>query len=324
MRSYKVCIVCNPMAGYGKSAKMLPEIVKDLGRLGVFPDVFSSEYPKHSVELAKGACRSGYQIVVAMGGDGTVGEVANGILTSGIPGVAMGVIPAGTGNDFVAGNRLFTGTAEALETLSRPQFRNMDVILYSDASGQRRYAMNSFGIGYDAYVVKRVSELSSRRLGHFSYMLEALRGLVRFNPAALAVKITESPLDGSPPPGRELESVWLFAVVNSERFGGGMKVCPGANSWDGRIDYAFLAGMSRLGLVKLIFLVRSGKHIGQPGVFRGQAQEVTFFAPAGFPCHLDGDTVDAVYPATVKVLPAALPLVVSELGGRDLTWQTVS
>ncbi len=312
MTQGKICIVLNPEAGHGKAKRLLPLVMKAFGSQGIVPHVLTSQRRRHPEELAREACRQEYKVVVAMGGDGTVGEVVNGILTSGIPGVAMGVIPAGTGNDFTAGNNLFDGWESATRALFKPRFGKVDVFLVQDSAGFSRYAVNSIGMGYDAYVVKRVAELGSRKIGHLSYMLEAFRGLFAFNPATLGIGVRddsggERACSG---PVQDRENVWLFAITNSERFGGGMKVSPGANCWDGRLDYAYLAGIPRYALVRLIFLVRSGKHIGRPGVFRGQATQVSVQAPRGFPCHLDGDTVDAVYPVTVKVLPGALPLVV--------------
>lgn len=314
MTKGKICIVLNPEAGHGKAQRLLPLIIDAFGSQGIVPQVMVSRGPRHPEELARQACEQEYKMVVAMGGDGTVGEVANRILTSGIPGVAMGVIPAGTGNDFAVGNSLVEGWESAVRVLSKPSFKRMDVLRFQDDAGFSRYATNSIGMGYDAYVVKRVAELGSRRFGPISYMVEAFRGLLTFSPATLGIKIGD---DG---PGQDSEGVWLFAITNSEKFGGGLKVSPGASSWDGKLDYAYLAGVRRMALIRLILLVKSGNHVGRPGVFRGQSSEITVQAPRGFPCHIDGDTVDAVYPVTVKVLPGKLPVVVdgaNSLEGRE-------
>ncbi len=318
MGSNKICIVLSPVAGHGKAANMLPKVLEILKDGGIVPDVMHSQYPGHPITLAKEACDKGYRMVVAMGGDGTVGEVVNGILDSKCPKVTLGIIPAGTGNDFVAGNRLFPDWIHATEALLEPSVRQLDVISFEDSGGVNKYAINSIGVGYDAYVVKQVAAQGSRKFGRLGYMLEALKGIINFEPAVLRLGIQDEKSEtnkvvtsiiGSSHFLREKE-VWLFAITNSENFGGGMKVCPGANSWDGRFDYAFLEGMPRYKLLRLVFLVRSGNHIGKPGVLRGQATEIIIGAPQGFPCHVDGDVVDARYPIIIRLQAGVLPVVV--------------
>lgn len=301
----KIRLVLNPIAGRGRSVKVLSGVRHVLDAKGIVYDVAESKWPGHAIEIARQSADSGYGVIAAIGGDGTVGEVVNGVLESGVKGVKMAVIPAGTGNDFVGGNRLFQGWEDAAEALaSSDHVRSLDVLSFSDAVGHSRFVTNSVGAGFDAYVVKRVAELGSRKIGHLSYMLEAVRGLFIFKPGRFRVSV-----DGF---DKTHERVWLFAVVNSERFGGGMRVSPGASSFDGKIDVCFLSDVSRSQIVRLIMLVRSGKHVGRPGVNICEAQEVQIDAPEGFPCHVDGDTVDVTYPVKVKVVPGALPLIVGK------------
>lgn len=299
----KTRLILNPIAGHGKSVKVLQAVGNILDSKGVSYDVVESKKPGHAFEIARESADLGYQVIAAVGGDGTIGEVANGILASGAKGVKMAVIPAGTGNDFVGGNKLFAGWEDAARALASSRtVKNMDILSFQDSSGYSKYVVNSIGTGFDAYVVKRVAELGSRKIGHLSYMLEAVRGLFTFSPGRFEVTA-----DGH---GKTCENVWLFAIVNSERFGGGMRVSPGATSFDGKMNVCFLSDVTRLQIVPLIVLVRSGKHIGRPGVTCDEAREVQIAAPEGFPCHLDGDTVDVTYPIKVSVIPGALPLVV--------------
>jgi diacylglycerol kinase (ATP) len=141
-------------------------------------------------------------------------------------------------------------------------------------------------------------------------MVEALRGLLVFNPVNARVSIS-----GSPPVS--YDGMWLFAITNSEKFGGGMKVSPGAKIDDGRLNYALLYGVPRKNLVGLVFMVRSGKHVGKPGVFMDTATNVVIDVPQGFPCHVDGDTVLVTYPVTVRLLPGVLPFVVGAATPRS-------
>lgn len=299
----KIRLILNPIAGHGRSVKVLQGVSNILDSKGVSYDVVESKRPGHALEIARESADLGYGVIAAVGGDGTVSEVANGILASGVKGSKMAVIPAGTGNDFVGGNRLFSGWEDASRALCSPEsVKNMDVFSLRDSAGYSKYVINSFGTGFDAYVVKRVAELGSRKIGPLGYMLEAFRGLFAFNPGRFEVT--------SEGDERVHERVWMFAIVNSERFGGGMLVSPGASSFDGKMNVCFLSNVSRLQIVRLIVLVRSGKHIGRPGVSCGESREVSIAAPEGFPCHVDGDTVDVTYPIKVTVIPGALPLIV--------------
>jgi diacylglycerol kinase (ATP) len=311
MGAGKVLVILNPVAGYGRSGKLRPLVEERLKAHGVDFEIVETDRRGHAVELAAAAATGGFGMVVAMGGDGTLSEVLHGLITSQgspgsphlPPGLKVAVIPSGTGNDFLSGSNLLTNWEDAVGSLVDPVTRQVDVLQLTDASGFRRYVANSVGIGYDAYVAKRVAELGTQKIGSLSYMVEALRGLLYFNPAPARIASGDGP-------GKMYDGLWLFAVTNSEKFGGGMRVSPGARIDDGVLNYAFLHGVPRRSLVSLIFLVRSGKHAGKPGVVMDTADCVTIDVPEGFPCHVDGDTVDVKYPVSIRVLPGILPFVV--------------
>lgn len=306
---YEVCVIANPVAGYGRSGKCLPEARAMLDSLNVRYEIVETERPGQARDIALERCNSGSKVIAAMGGDGTLNEVVNGVLLSGVPGVAVATIPAGTGNDFAGGNCLFSDWTESIGALASPSIWNVDVLLAEDARGFRRYVINSVGIGFDAYVVKRVCDLKSRKIGKMSYMIEALRGLLQFAPGDMTI-VADAREEAH-------VGVWLFALTNSGNFGGGMRVSPDAIADDGKMDVALLQGVPRMALVSLLFLVRSGKHVGRPGVFLRQAEEVAIQAPPGFPCHIDGDVVDVTYPVRVRVVHRGLPLVRSRRSIED-------
>jgi len=302
----KVLIIANPVAGHGRTKKRLPAVRSALDEIGIPYDVVETEHRGHATEISRAAAANGYSVLAAMGGDGTLSEVVNGLMEASEGGrekpVKLAVIPSGTGNDFAVGSGLFATWEEAVRALLRPNVKYMDVFQFSDSAGLSRCVVNSVGVGYDAYVVKRVSELGSRKIGGLSYMYEALRGLFFFGPARLSLSFDDEP-------EVQYEKTWLCAITNSAIFGGGLKVNPGALTDDGRMNVAFLQGVPRRGLLPLILLVRSGKHVGKKGVVMRDASAIKLSAPDGFPCHVDGDTVDVRFPVTVRVLPGALPFV---------------
>ncbi|MGE5580862.1 MAG: diacylglycerol/lipid kinase family protein [Bacillota bacterium] len=309
--SEKALIILNPVAGHGRSLALRQQVEDRLRKNGVEFETLLTERPGHARELAATAHLNGFRVIAAMGGDGTLSEVINGMFTrydGRIPeDLKLAAIPSGTGNDFLSGSDISTEWMDAVDALGAPSLRKVDVLEVSDSNGLRRYAANCLGFGYDAYVTGNVTKRGTGRVGPLGYMVEALRGLFVFNPANLKIGV-----DGAEPSDRE--RVWLLSVTNSEKYGGGMKVNPGAKIDDGLLNYAMLHGVSRRSLFSLVFLVRSGKHIGKPGVLLGTIASMVVDAPQGFPCHVDGDTVRVTYPVTVRVLAGALPFVVGGTG----------
>jgi YegS/Rv2252/BmrU family lipid kinase len=297
---HKICIIVNPTAGHGKAQAILPQVEALLKDCNIEYDIILTQGPGHAVSLAAELAGSDYRALVAMGGDGTLGEVVNGVLTAEHKRVIpIGAIPAGTGNDFITGNRLFSNLSEAIQALARPKLRQFDVMLVQDADGPSRYAVNSVGVGFDAYVCKRVAELESKKIGSRSYAFEVLRGLLAFQPAYMKIS-----LDGEE---RCAERAWLCAVMNSQNLGGGLKIIPGAVSDDRHLHVGYLSDIPRFGLVGLLLRVFKGTHVGRRGVFIGKGLKAVIDAPDHYPCHIDGDVVDAAYPLSVQLVPGAVP-----------------
>ncbi len=305
--SQKICLIVNPAAGRGKSEKMLPEVTRLLSQKGVEFDVITTTGPGHAEALAMELSVSEYRVLVAMGGDGTLGEVVNGVMASRLNRIALATIPAGTGNDFAGGNRLFSHWTESIEAITSPITKHIDVIRVEDGANRVRYAVNSVGVGFDAYVVKRVSKLKSKRLGSISYAIEVVRGLFAFQPQDMTIAVGGY--------GKYVKQAWLCALTNSEKFGGGMKITPGAAFDDGFVHISYLSETPRLGLIKLLFNVFKGQHVGKPGVYVGKGHEVAIDPPGYYPCHFDGDIRDVKYPLSVELVPCAIPFLVKR--GND-------
>lgn len=298
----KFCLIVNPVAGHGRSEKILPEVESVLRERGLSFDVARTCGPGDAAEIAKRAAECGYSAVVAMGGDGTLEEVVNGVLSSGNPCVAVGTIPSGTGNDFASGNNLFSHWSHALDALQAPRRVKMDVLKVTDSAGFSRWAINSVGFGFDAYVVQRVQRHGSKKFGRLSYFIEALRGAFHFDLNTLEVY-----LDGVK---NVLPLAWLLAITNTPKYGGGMKVCPDAVSGDGQLDALLVNGISRSYVLRVLPLVFQGRHIGKKGVRLERAREIEIHAEPGFPSHMDGDLVDLTYPVKVAVEPACIEFLV--------------
>jgi diacylglycerol kinase (ATP) len=296
----KLLLIVNPIAGHGKSRTIVSSVAGALNLENVDYEIAYTRGKRHAEDLARGACHDGYSCVVAVGGDGTFGEVVNGVLTSDNPNVSVAVIPAGTGNDFVGGTSLFSGLGDCTQALITGRDMRIDAICIEDSSNMRRYGISSVGIGFDAYVIKRINELGSKKWGKLGYTFEAIRSLATFPPTQGKIVLDNIEHD--------LKDLWLLAVTNAKNFGGGMKVSPNALVNDEFLDCNYLSSVPRLNLIGLVFLVRQGKHLGRKGVVSQKIRSLTVHVPQGIPAHIDGDTVDVRYPLNVSVVPSALKL----------------
>jgi len=299
----KTCIVCNPVAGSGRAKRMLPEITALLAQKGVDFDVVTTAGPGEAETVARQLPRDEYRAIAAMGGDGTLNEVVNGILASDRKPIPVAAIPAGTGNDFVTGNHLFSHWSESIEALAKFATKKMDVMSLRDQAGWSRYAVSSVGIGIDAYVAKRVSELKTKKLGRLSYALETVRGLFSFEPFDMHVIADDV--------HTYVEKAWLCACMKSEYLGGGLIICPGACSSDGVLSFGYLSNASRPYLLRVLLHVFKGTHVGMRGVRISTARTLSVEPIDDVPCHLDGDIRNVRFPLDIKVVPEAIEFVVN-------------
>lgn len=210
----------------------------------------------------------------------------------------LGIIPAGTGNDFVRGVGIPTSVKDAVEVLVSGHVKSVDLSRVTNASGTR-YVGAVVSSGYDARVNRATNDIRVR-LGALSYGVIALRELAAFEPLAYRIVI-----DGQP---RELKAM-LVAVCNTAMFGGGMRIAPDADPADGLLDVTIIGEASRGKLLRLLPAVYSGKFVSDDVVERLQARRVVVGGEDLFLMG-DGEEMGGV-PAIVEADPGALRVVVA-------------
>ncbi|MGB9868198.1 MAG: diacylglycerol/lipid kinase family protein [Bacillota bacterium] len=309
----RVCVILNPVAGRGKAKLAAQHLVNELGK---FPEVnfelWESTSAGEPLVLARKALTSHFSMVIAVGGDGTVGEVVNGLLQSESPcAPVLGVMPAGTGNDFAIGAGMPATFRESAASLSRAvlgsRTRFADVIEVRDASGKTLFAVNSVGIGFDAAVARAVKSTQLNKvLGRLSYAYCVYKCLSSFRtfPLELTTLGASSPL--------RIASCWLVACTNTERLGGGIKINPGASPFDGAYDVCVGHSVPAVKLALLLPLAFAGLHRHFAGVSFLRCASATFFFPAGTPLHIDGDPIDLAPPITLTAVTSRLRLLVPQ------------
>lgn len=294
----KVLVVYNPTAGGGRAGRLAPRVVERLRGDGV--EV--AQHPTRSLEDARlAACLAAAEVdvVVAVGGDGTVGACAAGLADAG-PGsrAALGVVPAGGGNDAARSLGLpADDPLAAAGLLTRLRRRPADL-----ATVAGRAYLNVAGAGFDS----EVNRVANQRLGW-------ARGRPRYVGAVLAQLVVgrtarfELVLDGR---AQRLEG-WLVAVANGPSYGGGMRVAPRASLADGLLDVVVIGAIGKLEFLRTFPKVFSGAHVEHPAVAVHRAARVDLDADRSLAVYADGEPAGTL-PATFEVRPSAVTVLAAD------------
>lgn len=277
-------LIVNATAGKGRAGRVLDQIQAYLAHCSVEHDLVFTQAPGHGVELAHQAATAGYQRVVAVGGDGTTNEVANGLLQAAADGhyAVLGVIPAGNGNDFSYAVGIPADLEEACRQLSEGRVRTVDLIRVT-VDGEPHIFDNSVGIGYDADVALETRKMKKLR-GFIMYLWAVFRVLAT-NKWPYPMRIA---VDGQPLPH---QAVTLITVANGPRAGGGFLLTPDAKPDDGLLDVCVADQLGRLGILQLLPHAMKGTHKGRKAVTMLQGRHVLIEAKREVPGHMDGEVL---------------------------------
>jgi YegS/Rv2252/BmrU family lipid kinase len=311
----KAVLVVNPRSAGGKTLSAWPRLKEEIrDALGAFEERFT-EGVGDGTRLAREALKDGADLVVAVGGDGTINEVVNGFFDGDQPvggSAAFGVLPAGTGGDFVRTLEVPRDLGRAAAELRAAEPRPIDVgrLRYVDPGGatRARYFVNIASFGIAGLVDRYVNESSKVLGGKLSFALASLRAGVTYKNAE--VRLT---LDGEVPrQGR----IYNVAVANGRYFGGGMKVAPDAHLDDGQFD---VVTMGDLGLSDMLLHgldIYSGKHVTNPNVRVERARRIEAEPLGKEPVLLDVDGEQlGRLPASFELISGGLSVRAAITGG---------
>ncbi len=278
-------LIVNTTAGKGHAGKILPLVQGYLAQYGIEYDLTCTAERGQGVELGRAAAVAGYERVVAMGGDGTADEVANGLLLAAEEGheAVLGVIPAGSGNDFSHAIGIPAEPEEACRRLAEGQVRPIDLIR-ATVDGCPHIFDNSVGLGFDADVALETCKIK-RVHGFVMYLWAVFRVLASNHKWPYPMRIT---VDGRPLPH---QAVTLITVANGPRAGGGFYLTPGAQPDDGLLDVCIADKLDRLGILQLLPHVMKGTHIDKKPVTMLRGRHVLIEGGRGLPGHVDGETL---------------------------------
>lgn len=305
-------VIVNPESAGGSTRTAWPGIASELrSHFGAFAIAFT-EKPGQGIELASEAARKGAKFIIACGGDGTISEVANGILQSGTS-AELGILPSGTGGDFRRTLEISTRTRDAAEILRSGQTRLIDVgrVTYINSAGveDTRYFLGVASFGMSAAVIERVKESGPAWLpakapkwltGRLSFGASMLQTAMQSPATKVVVQLDDEH-------ERHL-TVANFCVANARFFGGGMKIAPNAKLTDGLFDVVCIGDLGARKILTNAPRVYLGSHFSMDQVHHTFAKRIVARAAAKdeeITLEVDGE-LPGQLPATFQILPAAL------------------
>ena len=291
----RVCVIVNPAAGRGRGARMVPEISSRFHEIGAADIRLTSSRGEES-HIARAAIGEGFTTLVAVGGDGTTSNIANAILHSGAD-VRLGVLPAGTGNDFAK----VLGTSKAgIRTVAELCFGAADVRV--DAGRiEDRFFFNCCGFGFDVAVLEEIGRTPWLR-GNSVYVYTALRQLFGYRGFNVAISSER----GTRPQSLHM----LLVIANAAWFGGMFKIAPDASITNGELDAVSILNIPAWRRIPMLAAATRGTHIARPEcrIDRAGSFEVSFEAPPSY--EADGELHHAASATvTVSSCPSVLRVV---------------
>jgi diacylglycerol kinase (ATP) len=289
----------NPASANGATGKRWPELAHRAAQLGLEGTTLFSERPGHLIELASKAARDGAELVVSVGGDGTLNEVVNGLVRAG-GSTELATIPLGTGMDFVRTYKIPTRFEDAVRTALEGTTRTIDVgrVSYREWSGAEgeRYVANVGSVGMSAAVAQRANAMSKSLGGKATFFYALARVFFEWENTVVSVQLDDE---------RREARMHDVIVANGQWHGGAMWLAPEAQPDDGLFDVVLIGDVTKRDFVTTAPKIYKGTYLSHPKVELLRSRTVTVEAPERLPIELDGEQVGTT-PARFEIVPAAL------------------
>ncbi|MFH1207510.1 MAG: diacylglycerol kinase family protein [Patescibacteria group bacterium] len=293
-RYAKYYFILNPIAGNGKQMHAIGQIQSFCRAQGWTFETVITNGPGEAVTLSRQAAGK-YEVIVAVGGDGTVNEVVTGIIGSR---AILGILPAGSGNDFALTIGLSKNAKKGLEILKSATLKTIDL---GQVDGNR-YFINGIGIGFDGEAAGRVRQYLKFFGGFWAYLIAVLRTLVtyRFQQARVTID------------GREIYNgpLFLVATCNGTSYGGGFRVTPMAKIDDGQFDVCLVEKTGRWYALRNLPKFLKGTHLSMPEVHMYTGCKVEIESDCGLSAHVDGEILPPGKKHSIRILPKQLKIIV--------------
>ena len=301
MATQPMRLIVNPVAGNGQGARLWPRLREELHGEGAEFDHVFTEGPDHAVVLSRQAVADGCRLIAAVGGDGTIHEVVNGLVIDGqVPeGVVLGAISCGTGSDFARTVGLMQEPLAAARRLVHGSDRRIDLgVIHCWREGQEivEYFPNAAGLGFDGEVALRVNRKSKAGGGTIPYLISLVATLITYENKPVVVTLDDRTLQ---------QRANAIVAANGRYFGGGMHIAPDATPDDGLFDVVIIGDVTKLELLLQVPRVYRGTHLTHPKVDVYRSRTVRVESAQRLLLQADGEYVGEA-PAAFRLLPGAL------------------
>ncbi len=307
-------LVVNPTSGGGATGRTFASMKETIERALGPVDVALTEHAGHGIDLAREGAIAGAPLVIAVGGDGTLHEVVNGLMQAkaGAYGTKadatqLGMIAQGTGGDFRKTLGLEHRLDKYLDALKSGHTRALDVGKFTGGGKTGHYFVNILSVGMGGLVDRYVADASRMLGGTAAYFGASLKALVNARLGNVKVTVTNAGETKT----HQIRS-FMIAICNGRYFGGGMKVGPMAEVDDGVLELVALGATSKLGFAMTSRAIYTGSHIGQNGTVHLRGEKIVLDlanedARSVYLLDVDGEPMGGL-PVTVEVVPKALTL----------------
>ena len=294
-------IIANPIAGNRNFSKLWKEIQQLLKNKNLDYSFAFTQFSKHEIELVQNAIQKGFRNIICVGGDGTLHHVVNGIMTQRYvktSNITIGVIPLGTGNDWIKTYNIPRNLKTAIQIISKKTTIAQDIGVLSTKK-TTTYFNNVAGLGYDGYVVHKLKSL--HKFGKFSYLLAGIYGLVGYNTSYFKIYVND----------KVIKTNCLLTVFGICKFsGGGMQFTENVHTEDGLLDITIVKNFTFIDLLLNLPKLYSGTIVQHAKVNTYKTKEIRIVPEHKDVCiQADGELIDkgAVH---VKIINQAIRFVV--------------
>lgn len=304
MTDQKVKIIVNPNADLGRAWQSSADLRKIVEQY-IDADWSGTVFPIHAKDLAVRAGEEGYDLVIAVGGDGTIHEIVNGLMQ--IPKERrpkLGIIPYGSGNDFAHAVGVDSRPSYAIRQIFTGKPRPIDIGKLLHGNSEVEYWSNALGIGFDATVVERFQQMKRLR-GFAAYMTAVLQTLAsRIVSPHMRIETDQESWE---------DDIFMLVACNGSREGGGFLIAPEARPDDGVLHYAWIEKVSRPMILRILPEVMKGTHERFPQVRIGEFKRMRISSDQPLFMHTDGEVYagygSEIHDIEIEIIPGAIEIV---------------
>lgn len=294
-------VIVNPTAGGGRAARLIPWLRERLALRGD-ADLLITGRAGDAERRAAEVAERGEDRVIAVGGDGTVQEVLNGLMARGTATAQLGIVPVGTGNDLARSLGLPADPGAAWKVAMGRATQLTDVGRARNGNGVERWFASAGGIGFDAQVATAMAQRRGWQASRGGYLLTTLSELRRFENRRVRIVLDGEVLE---------RDVLLVAIANGAYYGGGMRIAPGAVPDDGLLDVCVVGDISRLTALRQLPNLYRGTHVRHRAVSMHRALAIEIDGSSATRVHLDGEPFGSL-PLAIALVPAAIEVAAGE------------